>query len=348
MAQSKTPVAFAILAAVCYGISAPFSKVLLAGIPPAFMAALLYLGAGIGMAAVRAFTRKGAGEVEARLSRNDMPYVVAMVALDIAAPILLMFGLNLSNPATVSLLGNFETVATSLIALLLFREAIGRRLWLSIALITLASVLLSIEEIAGIKLPTGSLLVLLACVCWGIENNCTSRLSLKNPLQIVVVKGFGSGVGALVIALAIGGYNPGIPYVIGALALGFVAYGLSIYFYIRAQRHFGASRTSTFYAFAPFFGVVLSLLVFRDSPSPIFWVALTIMATGAYIAASENHAHRHHHALIEHEHRHRHDDEHHMHEHQPPFQGKHSHAHSHGETEHSHEHTPDSHHVHKH
>ncbi|MDR2486823.1 MAG: DMT family transporter [Clostridiales Family XIII bacterium] len=343
------PVLYALLAAVCYGISVPLSKLLLAGIPSALLAALLYLGAGLGMAVVTA-ARSGRKErAEARLSKADLPYTVAMVVLDIAAPLCLLFGLAQTTAETASLLGNFEIAATSVIALFVFREAIGRRMWVAIALITVSSVLLSVEDFGRVKLSSGALLVLAACVCWGVENNCTGRLSLKNPLQIVLIKGIGSGCGALLIAWLTGGAaGVSLVYVPFALALGFVAYGLSIYFYILAQRGLGAARTSAFYAVAPFVGVALSFAVFREVPGISFFAALALMAGGAYLTVSERHAHRHSHAELAHEHRHRHDDGHHGHSHGGQAAGEHSHPHLHGAITHLHPHTPDQHHSHTH
>ena len=211
-----------------------------------------------------------------------------MVLLDIAAPILLMLGLTRTTAANAALLNNFEIVATALIALLLFGEKISRRLWLAIGLVTVSSIVLSLEGGGSLRFSLGSVLVLLACCCWGLENNCTRALSEKDPLQIVVVKGFGSGLGALTIALASGEELPGFLTGAGALCLGFVAYGLSIFFYIYAQRDLGAAKTSAWYAVSPFIGAGLSLLIFRQLPGLTFWLALAIMAAGAYFAATDN------------------------------------------------------------
>ena len=211
-----------------------------------------------------------------------------MVVLDIAAPIFLMIGLTRTTAANASLLNNFEIVATSLIALLLFREKISRRLWWAIGLVTLSSVLLSLEGAESLRFSLGSVFVLMACCCWGLENNCTRALSEKDPLEIVVVKGFGSGLGALVIALVSGESLPAMLPILGALCLGFVAYGLSIFFYIYAQRDLGAAKTSTYYAVAPFIGAGLSLLIFRQMPGVTFLIALAIMAAGTYLASTDN------------------------------------------------------------
>ena len=292
MEQTKTTqaraVGFAILAAALYALNAPLSKVLLGQVPARMMAALLYLGAGAGMLLLRLMQKSmGKSSAEAPLTRKELPYTVAMVVLDVAAPIFLMLGLTGTSAASASLLNNFEIVATSMIALAIFRERISGRLWLAIGLVTLSSIVLSLEGGGSLQFSLGSLLVLLACCCWGLENNCTRALSEKDPLEIVVVKGFGSGLGAMIVALVCGDHLPALLPALGALALGFVAYGLSIFFYIYAQRTLGAAKTSTWYAISPFIGVGLSLVIFRQIPGLMFWVALAIMAAGAYFAATD-------------------------------------------------------------
>ena len=199
-------VAFALAAAALYALSTPFSKVLLADISPKMMAALLYLGAGAGMTvlSLASGARGDAGEVRGRpLERADAPYVAAMVVLDVAAPLLLMAGLSLSSAESVSLLNNFEIVATALIARLAFGERVGARTATGIGVISLACVLLSWDAGAW-GFSAGSLLTLAACLCWGIENNCTNRLSGCDPARIVIIKGWGSGAGALIVALGAG------------------------------------------------------------------------------------------------------------------------------------------------
>lgn len=278
-------VAAAFLAACLYALSTPCSKVLLGSVAPNMMAALLYLGAGVGMAAltaVRAAVRR-APVAEEQLERADAPYVVAMVLLDIAAPILLMAGLAHAAPENVALLNNFEIVATAVIAFAAFRERVAPRTWAGIAVITASCALLSLEGAGALSFSAGSLLVLGACLCWGVENNCTSRLSQKDPAQVVVVKGLGSGMGALAVALLSGDALPALPDVAAALVLGFVAYGLSIFFYVYAQRGLGAARTSAYYAVNPFIGAALSLALFRTVPGPVFLVALALMALGAWL-----------------------------------------------------------------
>jgi drug/metabolite transporter (DMT)-like permease len=221
-------IGMAILAAALYGISAPVSKILLKELSPTFMAAVLYLGAGIGMFIVNLIKKLSHHkQSEAKMTKKELPYIIAMIVLDIAAPIFLMIGLTKTTSGNVSLLNNFEIVATSLIALVIFKETIGKRMWIAIGLITISSMLLSVADMGSFSFSIGSVFVILACLSWGFENNCTRMLSLKDPLQIVVVKGFGSGIGALIIAIVLGEISTNIMYILLALILGFFAFGLS-------------------------------------------------------------------------------------------------------------------------
>ncbi|MHB1294242.1 MAG: DMT family transporter [Anaerolineae bacterium] len=349
--RSKTPqaVATAVLAAALYGISTPVSKLLLAQMPPVLLAALLYLGAGLGMSMIalgRAVRNRE--QVEAGVTRRELPYVLGMVLLDTAAPILLMRGLTLTTSANASLLNSFEIVATSLIALLVFREAVGKRMWWAIALVTAASMILAIDDYGSLSFSVGSLLVLLACICWGLENNCTRMLSLKDPVQIVVIKGFGSGGAALGIALLAGAYSSTLLHILLALVVGFVAYGLSIYLYVSAQRELGAARTSAYYAAAPFIGVLVSWIALREAITLPFLVALGMVCVGMRLAVTERHGHVHAHLEHVHAHRHAHDDAHHNHTHTAHVLGEHAHVHQHEVVEHEHAHMPDAHHRHVH
>lgn len=286
--KTSTAIFSAILAAALYALNAPASKLLLQNVPPSMMAALLYLGAGLGML-LMGLARRAAGRpsAEAQLTRKDLPYIIGMIVLDILAPIFLMIGISHTTAANASLLNNFEIVATSLIALFIFKEKISRRLWLAIGLIVLSSALLTVEDAGSLKFSVGSVFVLLASCCWGLENNCTRMLSQSDPQEIVIVKGLGSGAGALLVALLTGESFPAGGYVPFALLLGFVAYGLSIYFYVYAQRYLGAARTSAYYAIAPFIGVLMSLAVFREMPGMIFFAALAVMIVATVLVTKD-------------------------------------------------------------
>lgn len=282
-------VAMAIAAALLFGLNAPFSKLLLKQVAPELMAALLYIGTGLGMSLLYLATSKTEQQSrEKSLDWKDLPWLAGMIVLDIAAPILLMLGLSRISAEAASLLVNFEIVATTLVALVIFKEKVSWRLWSAILLVVIASILLSVQgSLSSLKLSPGALLVLGATLCWGFENNITRRLSGKNPIQIVVVKGFGSGFGALLVAvISRQTQGTGLGIVL-AMLLGFVAYGLSIYFYIKAQRDLGAAKTSAFYSTAPFFGVLISLLLFRDLPSIQFWIALAVMVLATGLTAKD-------------------------------------------------------------
>ena len=282
--KKYTATIFAILAAALYAINIPISKMLLKNVDATMMAGFLYLGAGFGIL-IYGFVSKILGKAHKKepLTRKELPYTIAMVVLDIAAPILLMLGITRTNSANVSLLNNFEIVATSLIALIIFKEVISRKLWFAIVLVTIASIILSFEGNGAFTFNKGSLLVLGACVCWGFENNCTKMISNKSSEEIVVIKGIFSGLGSVIIALIIGEIIPPIIYILAILLLGFVAYGLSINFYIMAQKDLGAAKTSAYYSIAPFLGVAFSMILLGERPRWQFYVALGIIVISTFI-----------------------------------------------------------------
>lgn len=280
--KNLAAITYALAAALFYALNVPCSKLLLEKVPPTFMAAFLYLGAGAGVGVMYLFHRKKEKREE-RLEKRDLPYTAGMVLLDIIAPILLMTGVSMGTSSNASLLGNFEIVATTVIALFLFKEKVSKWLWAAIGLITISSVMLSFDGGGSLKFSVGSLFVLAATACWGLENNCTRSISGKSTYQIVAIKGFFSGAGSLAVALVIGERAPDFQYVLPAMLLGFVAYGLSIFTYIRAQKTLGAARTSAYYAAAPFIGVLLSFLLLHDRLSAGYFGALLVMGIGAGI-----------------------------------------------------------------
>ena len=285
---TRKGIALAVLAAALYAVNAPCSKLLLNYAPPTLTAGLLYLGAGAGMLFVALFRKlQNTEKREARLTRAELPYTVAMILLDMAAPIFLMIGLSSSTAANASLLGNFEIVATALIALMVFKEKISPRLWLGIGVITLSCLILSFEDLSGLRFSAGSLFILLAAVCWGFENNCTRKISSKDPLQIVLLKGIFSGLGSVTVGLILGERITVLWSVFATLGVGLVAYGLSIFFYVYAQRLLGAARTSAYYAISPFLAALLSLLIFRTLPPPQYFAALGLMAVGAWLSSQD-------------------------------------------------------------
>lgn len=272
----------ALFAALIYASSMPFSKLLLTKIQPTSMAGLLYLGAGIGVGVMYAFKVRSEDK-SSRLAKVDLPYTIGMILLDIAAPIFLMLGISMGTAANASLLGNFEIVATALIALAIFGEKVSPRLWLAIILITLSSVILSLEGAESFSFSTGSILVLAAAICWGLENNCTRKISEKSTYEIVMLKGIFSGSGSLVVANIVGEDLPSVSYIVIAMILGFLAYGLSIFMYIRAQRDLGAAKTSAYYAVAPFAGALFALLINGEILTTNFFIGLIIMTGGSIL-----------------------------------------------------------------
>lgn len=275
------PIIFAILAASFYAINIPLSKLLMNDIEPTMMAGLLYLGAGIGIGIMFLFNFKKTHKEEL-LNKSDLPYVILMVILDIIAPILLMFGIRGVTSGNASLLNNFEIVATSLIALMIFKEAITKKMWLAIFLVTTSSVLLTFD-LSSLIFTWHSLLILGAALCWGFENNCTRKISSKSSYEIVTIKGLCCGIGSIIIGFIVGEKFPISIHLLYAILLGFVAYGLSIFFYIKAQAKLGAAKTSAFYAVNPFIGVLLSFIIFKEIPNWNFYVALGIMILGTII-----------------------------------------------------------------
>ncbi len=295
--------AFAFLAAALYALNMPFSRLLLGSVEPLYMAAFLYLGAGLGMLGLWIFRTEPKDRTFAPITKNEKPYILGMVLLDILAPALLMFGLRSTLAANASLLNNFEIVATSLIALFLFKEAISRKLWIGIVLVTLASVLLSLEDFSAFRFSSSSLLILAASTAWGLENNFTRRLSNRTSSDIVIIKGIGSGFGSLILALLTREAFPQVGFILLTMLLGFVAYGLSINYYVKAQMQLGAAKTSAYYAIAPFLGVIFSFLIFRVLPMASFWVGLILMAAATWFLITDTisiqHTHPHKHTKVE-------------------------------------------------
>lgn len=327
------PVICAFMAAAFYAVNTPLSKILLESVPATFMAAFLYLGAGTGVGIMYLFRYKQEKKEE-RLGRDDLPYTVGMVLLDILAPILLMLGIRYGSAANASLLGNFEIVATTMIAFFLFREGVSRKLAAAIGLITLSSIILSFEGGESMHFSIGSIYVLLAASCWGLENNCTRKISEKSSYQIVTIKGLFSGAGSFVIAVILGEKIPDPAHILMIMLLGYVAYGLSIFLYVRAQKDLGAARTSAYYAFNPFIGAFLSFLLLGEALTLSYMAALIIMVAGTVLVVMDtmvrHHMHMHTHAFT-----HTHDGTTHTH----TVVHSHDHVHYITEDNHSHRHS---------
>ena len=336
----------ALLAAIFFGASAPLAKLLLGDIAPIFLAAFLYLGSGSGIALTKLFQQVRAKETEAGIKPPDIKWLAgAIISGGIFAPIVLFFSLQATSASTASLLLNFEGVGTTVIASLFFKEAISRRAWVAILVITLASIFLSTDFASGFGLSFGALGVILACVLWGADNNFTRNISGKDPLAIVAWKGLVAGTFSFVLAVILGNPFPALKTILGTLALGFVSYGLSTMLFIRSMRGLGAARTSALYGTAPLAGVLLSVVIFGEFPSFLFIVAALLMVGGALLLINEQHEHSHVHTALFHDHSHNHADSAHSHD---DADGVHSHEHEHPADEHEHDHLPDIHHRHGH
>lgn len=279
------PIFYALLAAVLYALSAPIAKLFLNNLSPTFIASLLYLGAGFGMLIIKLFSKRTSAIPLIRFGKKDIIPLIGMIILDVLAPILLLIGLKTTSAEDASLLNNFEIVATSLFAFFVFKEAIKKRVWFALIIITIASVVLSLESISSFSFSLGAIFILLAATCWGLENNFTRMLSAKDTALVVIIKGLASGGIALIITFFLGEVTLDIGMIVLTLLLGFVAYGLSIYFYVRAQKDLGAAKTSAYYAITPFIGVILSFIIFQELPKSQFYLGLALMIVGIYLTS---------------------------------------------------------------
>lgn len=345
---------FALLAAALFGASTPLAKLLVGTMPVLMLAALLYLGSGVGLLAIHMLRRilPGAGAAlarEAPLSRRDYPWLAgAVLTGGIAAPILLLWGLRDTEASSAALLLNLEGVLTTLVAALLFREAVGGRVWLCALLMLAAGLLLAYDPLVPIGLSPQALAVAGACFLWALDNNLTRRIAASDPMQIAMIKGLAAGGAALSLSFASGAALPAEPALAGAMLLGLFSYGISLVLFVYALRHLGSARASAQFSTAPFLGSGLSVLMLREAPSAGFLTALALMLLATYLVLSERHEHEHIHEPLVHSHLHCHD-VHHQHVHDGSEGPEpHNHPHCHEPLTHSHPHLPDLHHRHKH
>jgi drug/metabolite transporter (DMT)-like permease len=340
----------ALAAAALFGLSTPLAKLLLGDVSPWLLAGLLYLGSGLGLS-VLIFVRKLSGAVtgEAGLTRGDLPWLAGTVFFGgLLGPILLLFGLNLTDAASASLLLNLEAVFTLLLAWIVFREHVDTRLFIGAVAIVLGALLLSWQGNLG-NIRWGAILIALACLAWGIDNNLTRKISAADPYVLAAIKGVAAGSVNTVLAFAAGAQWPEAVNLASAMSLGFVSYGLGLVLFIIALRHLGTARTGAYYGTAPFIGAIAAALILGSPLTSTILIAGLLMALGAWLHLSERHAHDHSHTALEHAHRHNHD-AHHQHEHgadDSPGE-PHSHLHRHEPLKHSHAHWPDLHHRHTH
>ncbi|QXQ17482.1 DMT family transporter [Pseudomonas tolaasii] len=340
---------YALAAAALFGAGTPLAKSLGMGLSPVLLAGLLYLGSGIGLAGARLIRDRGWQPTG--LTSSEWPWLIGAIAFGgILGPVALMFGLTRTAGTTASLMLNLESVLTAVIAWLVFRENADRRIVLGMIAIVLGGVVLSWSDGGGASHDwTGPFAVALACLCWGIDNNLTRKVSASDALFIAGAKGLVAGVVNCGLALYLGAQLPGLAQLGPVLLVGFLGYGVSLVMFVLALRGLGSARTGAYFSTAPFLGAAVALLVFGESVTVTFWVALALMAVGVWLHLTERHAHEHLHEATEHSHRHVHD-EHHQHEHGFEWEPgePHSHVHVHSPLRHSHAHFPDVHHRHGH
>jgi drug/metabolite transporter (DMT)-like permease len=339
----------ALAAAALFGASTPLAKLLQADITPGLLAGLLYLGSGAGLALVKLGLRLVRRTAEPPLQASDYPWLAAAVASGgIAAPLLLMWGLAGASASGVSLLLNLEGVLTALIAALVFKEAVARRIWLAACLMLTAGLLLGYDPQAGLGLSLRTLAVIAACALWALDNNLTRRISAADPVSIAMIKGLAAGCVNIVAALALGADFPSILPLAGALLLGWLSYGVSLALYIFALRHLGSARAASHFSTAPFIGAALAIVLLGEPVTAGFVTAFLLMLAATWLALTERHGHAHLHEPLAHEHLHIHD-AHHQHAHRGDEGPEpHSHPHQHEPLAHSHPHLPDLHHRHPH
>ena len=348
----KRGIVYALGSAVLFGISTPLAKLLLGEVPPLVLAGLLYASSGVGLVVIvagRALSTSASRPI-ALPARGDWRWLAGAIALGgVVGPVALMFGLARSAASTASLLLNLEAVFTALIAWFMFGENFDRRIALGVAAVVAGGLMLAWAPVESGSTAVGLLLIVAACLCWGIDNNLTRRISAGDAVVIAALKGLVAGSVNLGLAFALGYRLPTLAAWASTAAVGFFGYGVSLVLYVLALRHLGAARAGAYFSVAPFFGALLAILLQHE---PLTWqltIAGILMAAGVWLHVSERHSHEHAHTSMQHTHSHVHD-EHHRHAHAFDWDGRepHAHPHEHAPIVHTHAHYPDVHHRHPH
>lgn len=335
----------ALLAAVLFGVSTPLVQRLGLGIGPFTTAALLYAGAAF----IGALTRQPVGR-EARVLRSDVPRLLAMALFGaVVGPVALAWGLQRTSGTGASLMLTLEALFTAVLAWRLYHETMDRRVWAAVLLLLAGGLALVLDQSqSGSNQAWGLIAVMVATAAWGMDNTLSRALAERDPGQVVLFKALLGVAATTMTAWLTGEPTPGVLAALGLMAVGASGYGLSLRFYLLAQRAFGAARTGSVFAFAPFIGAALAIILGDRSGGWGLWLGGILMLLGVIVHLMENHRHEHQHEALEHVHAHTHDDGHHDHVHDPMPVGPHSHAHVHHPIRHSHAHVPDAHHSHRH
>jgi drug/metabolite transporter (DMT)-like permease len=352
--NARAAIAAALCAALLFGASTPLAKLLAGRVSPVMLAGLLYLGSGVGLSLIRVLRDRGFAS--ANLSAQQWPWLLgAIVCGGVLAPILLIAGLTRLPAASVALLLNLEAVFTALLAWVVFRENAGRRVILGMMLIVAGGVTLcGVAGAAAHQALSAVLAIAAACLCWGLDNNLTRKISGGDALFIAAVKGLAAGTTNLLLALLLGAHLPSAAVIGAAMGVGLVGYGLSLVLYVLALRGLGSARTGAYFSTAPFLGAAIAIVLFESAVPAVFWLSAALMAAGVWLHLTEHHEHEHTHDALKHAHPHVHD-EHHRHAHAFPWDDiephdtqPHTHEHEHQPVTHRHAHFPDLHHRHDH
>ncbi len=342
-------VLYALGAAALFGASTPFAKLLTGDMPPVLLAGLLYLGSGLGLSLARVIRDRGLRPSD--LPKGEWPWLLGAIFFGgVLGPVALMFGLLSTSGSTASLLLNLETVLTAVIAWVVFKENADRRIVIGMLAIVAGGVALSWPTASAVQSSvTGPALVGLACLCWAIDNNLTRKVSASDALFIAATKGVMAGAVNTLIAMGMGAVLPGFATLSVTMVVGLLGYGISLVLFVLALRGLGAARTGAYFSTAPFIGAATALMVFPETTSLAFWMAMGLMSVGVWLHLTERHAHEHTHIELSHGHVHCHD-EHHQHVHDFEWDGvePHTHDHKHAKLKHEHAHFPDVHHRHSH
>ena len=343
-------VGYALLAAALFGTSTPLAKGLLASVSPQVLAGLLYLGSGLGLGMLWLWRHRTGTAGEAALARRDLPWLFGAIGFGgFLGPLLLLVGLSRTPASAASLFLNLESVLTALLAWMVFRENVDRRVAAGMLSIVAGGVLLAWQGRVEWGGFSGPFAIAGACFCWAIDNNLTQKVSGSDPLQIAALKGGVAGTVNLGIGLLRAGSLPTLPQTGAALMLGFVGYGLSLVLFVLALRSLGTARTGAYFSTAPFVGALLSVVLWHERVSAPLLTAGGFMALGVWLHVRERHMHPHSHTALTHDHRHSHDAHHrHVHGSDQPADEPHTHPHTHDPLTHAHPHYPDIHHRHGH
>jgi len=341
----------ATLSAVLFGISPALCKLVIGKMSPVLLAGLLYLGSGIGLSFVLARQRIDIFKEARSISRlHRFKLLGAVLAGGVIAPLCLVFGIKYGRASEVALLLNLETVATTIIAWWIFKEQVSRHVWAGKVLIVLAAAIIILKSSEGLAFSTSGILVALACIFWGIDNNLTRDVDDLPATALAAIKGYGAGLFNIILAAVLGFGTIEVHQIGGALLIGALSYGASLVLFIGALRKIGSARSSTYFAIGPFIGILASLILLHEQPPAFFWFAAVLMIAGVFCLYRERHEHPHVHEAVTHRHQHTHDqDEHHHHLHDVEDNAEpHDHVHVHERLTHTHVHWPDTHHRHVH